>query len=93
MRNPCGTIKTVKRGVTATHVAGEASPTVTITASVTKEAPDEPELKALHAGYRGDHGVRRHAWRLISPLRRLPESHPAAAAWRATMWRWLNAEG
>ena len=45
MRNPCGTIKTVKPGVAATHVAGEASPTVTITASVTKEAPDEPELK------------------------------------------------
>jgi molybdopterin-binding protein len=41
-----GTIKTVKPGVTTTHVTIEISPSVTITSSITNEAAEELGLKA-----------------------------------------------
>lgn len=40
-----GTIKTVHPGATTTHVTIEASPTVTVTASITNEASAELGLK------------------------------------------------
>ena len=40
-----GTIKTVKPGVTTTHVTIEVSPAVMITASITNEAAEELGVK------------------------------------------------
>jgi molybdopterin-binding protein len=84
----------VKPSARTTHVTIEVSPPVTIAASITNEASEEPQLKPgmkATAVIKASDVMGRH--RLISQRHPPAASPPAAATRRAGRWRWKNATG